>query len=975
MDRAGIVRQMKRDVLPWLALWAGFLLTGPLQAQTAKTPAAPSEKPPVMNPPLTQSLRTPRETLRTLYYSVMAYDFRPHLIDDAIACLELDDSQVRDQAEAAGLAIELETVLKELSVPLNAVPEKTSAETVAIYEGDGCAIALHRQADGLWRFDRCTVARIPAMYRTALSRHRDLRAEHKGLREGFTDASATMRHFLLDALGRDFYAAAQCLDLSGLPSDQREDHGPLLAQQLVCVIQRRGWTYFQEIPNQPGAPAYTWHTNRTGRIVLERVKQSDGSDAWLFSKQTIKNLPRMYQEALALKPDPRWVRLGIVIPFLPPEVTPATLKQRPPCVPEHLGSPRALLMGFFRAMDEAEANDARLVKAVEYLDLTGTPPADRPWLGGKLATKLEAVLRKLEIDLSTVPREWNAPPQVLGQNQGLRVEILRQRDGCWRFSQATVAQLPSLSQKLAALERADRERGNQHESARDTMATFLTAINCHDHELAATCLDLSDVTPAARDEVGPVLAFKLKYVIDRISRVYIQSVPDEPNGARYIFYRGERGRIVIARKADGPRKGHWLFSSETVARIEPMFREQFYAPVAKSLRGIDNVTRPTFWESPGIWLRNRLPACLQTPVGRLDLYQWAGLVLAAVTGWVVARLALARLYCLAGWQLKRCGSALTTGFLCQKMRPFTWIVTWWLFFRLLVFLDLPMAFTGVLIPLKKFSMAGFLGWLGFQLIDLVTAICTNSELLRPHRNLSEMLVPVLVRSLKGVVVILVITTVVYQVGTGDSMGHYLTGLGMAGLTVSLAAQDALKSFFGTLLLISERSFKLGDRIVIGSQEGVVEQVGFRSTRLRTPEGTLLTIPNSTIASTGIDNLGARSFRPYSTSVFIGYDTSFNQLALFRERLQAWLLQHPGIDREKADIAIQRFTEHGVELSLNLQLVAESGPEEQQVRDEINCEVLRLAQSMEIGLANSRKPLLEHLQEPSGAAAPPAIKAA
>src|SRR5262249_2783417 len=148
--------------------------------------------------------------------------------------------------------------------------------------------------------------------------------------------------------------------------------------------------------------------------------------------------------------------------------------------------------------------------------------SERKVAGSKLATKLESILRKLEIDLATVSDEWNAPPFQRGHRMGLDVEILRQRDGCWRFSQATVSKLPSLFDKLAAQSQSDKERTNQQESARDTMAMFLTAINSHDYEQAATCLDLDKIYPAARDEVGPVLAFKLKYVIDRIGRVYIQ---------------------------------------------------------------------------------------------------------------------------------------------------------------------------------------------------------------------------------------------------------------------------------------------------------------------------------------------------------------------------------------------------------------------------------------------------------------------
>src|SRR4029077_17052776 len=126
--------------------------------------------------------------------------------------------------------------------------------------------------------------------------------------------------------------------------------------------------------------------------------------------------------------------------------------------------------------------------------------------------------------------------------------------------------------------------------------------------------------------------------------------------------------------------------------------------------------------------------------------------------------------------------------------------------------------------------------LGWRLMDLTMAFYTTTDLLHPHRNLSDMVVPGSIRLGKAAVLLAVATYVIYQVGEIDLLGRFLTGLGIAGLAASLAAQDALKSFFGTLLLIGERAFKIGDHILVGGQEGVVVEVGFRSTRLRTGEG-------------------------------------------------------------------------------------------------------------------------------------------
>lgn len=733
---------------------------------------------------------TPWETLKTLYFSIIAYDLQPTLVNDAVACLEPTPDCADDFCEAARLAFELETVLRELCLPVEAAPESAIEDVVSICDTGGFKIGMRRQVDRTWRFDHDTVERIPTMYRLALVRHHDLQAQRTGLREEYTDPSATMRRFLIDSFAGDYYAAAQALDLSKLSIDERSERGPVLAQQLMFVIQRRGWIYFQEVPNHPEGPPYTWHVDGVGRVMLQRTHGCDGKDAWLFGKNTVKNLDKMYEAVRNQPPDPRYVQLGRVVPPIAAAVV-GQGQQRPASVPSHLGSPRAVLKGFFRAVDEAEADDKKLIAAIEYLDLEAMRAADRPTQGVKLAAKLDAVLRKLDIDLSAVADTWNAPPQPLGLRQGLKVELARRRDGSWRFSQATVEQIPQLFDKLAAQQQADRNRVGHLETARDTMVTFLGASNHHHDGRAARCLDLSALHPSACDTIGPVLAFKLKYVIDRIGRVYPEEIPDDPEGPRYVFHNGDLGRIVVARKADGAAKGKWLFSADTIEQIEPMFVAALGRPVDESLRGSFALREPDPWETPGIWLRLQLPPWAKAPVGSLELYQWAGLVLSLLVSRVAARLLMRVIEALAVWLLKRSGSVLTAAFVAAKARPLTWTCTGWLFFKLPALLDLPVLWLDTILPARTFLMAALLGWLGFQMIDLLMAIYTNSELLRPHRNLSDMIVPVCMRLTKGGVIVFILGYVVYQVGHGDSLVHFLTGLGAVGLAASLAAQDIL----------------------------------------------------------------------------------------------------------------------------------------------------------------------------------------
>jgi MscS family membrane protein len=388
------------------------------------------------------------------------------------------------------------------------------------------------------------------------------------------------------------------------------------------------------------------------------------------------------------------------------------------------------------------------------------------------------------------------------------------------------------------------------------MQSFLAAARRHNFDQAARCLNLTDIPGSAREELGPVLAVKLQYVLDRIGRIYIEEIPDAAEAPRFILYRGELGRIILDRRAEDPDKGQWQFSPETVQGVEKMF-------VAVRGRTVDSEAGETpvvvrFADAPGPWLRLHLPEMLQKKAGFLDLYQWPGLLIALFASWAVAWLMMSVVSRSIAWLLHRSGSALTFSFVAKRLRPLTWLATVYVFFQVLEGLDLRVGLASKLFAVEKFLLAGLLGWLGFRILDLAMGIYTNAELFRPHRSLSDMIVPVSVRMGKALLLLGVATYVIYEVGEIDLLGRFLTGLGVAGLAASLAAQDAMKSYFGTLLLIGERVFKIGDRITVNGNQGVVEQVGFRSTRLRTKSGSLLTVPNSVIAAAAIENLSTNA---------------------------------------------------------------------------------------------------------------------
>ena len=125
----------------------------------------------------------------------------------------------------------------------------------------------------------------------------------------------------------------------------------------------------------------------------------------------------------------------------------------------------------------------------------------------------------------------------------------------------------------------------------------------------------------------------------------------------------------------------------------------------------------------------------------------------------------------------------------------------------------------------------------------------------------------------------------------------IASLGVGGLAIALAGQDAIKNFFGSLIIMADKPFKLGERIVVDGHDGPVESVGFRSTRIRTLEGHLVTIPNGELANKSIKNIGKRPYIRRLFNVKITYDTPPEKVDRALEIIKDILKDHEGMDSE------------------------------------------------------------------------------
>ncbi|RKY62810.1 MAG: mechanosensitive ion channel family protein [Candidatus Latescibacterota bacterium] len=181
-----------------------------------------------------------------------------------------------------------------------------------------------------------------------------------------------------------------------------------------------------------------------------------------------------------------------------------------------------------------------------------------------------------------------------------------------------------------------------------------------------------------------------------------------------------------------------------------------------------------------------------------------------------------------------------------------------------------------------------LGWAGYRLVD-VLEVFLRKLTSKTRTQLDDQLVPIIRKALRIFVVIVVVLFIAQNIFRWD-VGALLAGLGIGGLAFALAARDMLANFFGSVTIFTDRPFQMGERIKLQNYDGVVEQVGFRSTRIRTLDGHLVTIPNSLVANSTVENIGRRPYIRRVMNVTVTYDTSPEKLTraveIIREMLDA-----------------------------------------------------------------------------------------
>lgn len=210
-------------------------------------------------------------------------------------------------------------------------------------------------------------------------------------------------------------------------------------------------------------------------------------------------------------------------------------------------------------------------------------------------------------------------------------------------------------------------------------------------------------------------------------------------------------------------------------------------------------------------------------------------------------------------------------------------------------------------------------------------------------KIDEILIPFLSRTVQFIIAAISLT-IILQIFDYEISG-LITGLGIGGLAVSLAARDALANLFGGIILITEKPFTIGDWVKTPSVEGTVEDISFRSTKVRTFAQALVTVPNATLVNEPITNWSKMGKRQITFHLGLTYDTSKEKIELVVEKIRELLKNHPEIHQETIFVNVEHYTDFGFEILLYFFTKTTVWGEYLDIREEINLRILDIIEEV------------------------------
>jgi MscS family membrane protein len=463
----------------------------------------------------------------------------------------------------------------------------------------------------------------------------------------------------------------------------------------------------------------------------------------------------------------------------------------------------------------------------------------------------------------------------------------------------------------AAEQKPAAEQSNQpvdplgRDTPRGTVMGFLGVAAKQDFALAASYLDLRRIPRSRRDRTGEEIARQLKLVLDRGSRIERMELSNEPSGDLKDGLAPEQEQVgvvqvddkdvdILLTRVDEPKKASiWLFSSDFVTQVPKL-------AAAFGRNGLESIL-------PEVLVKVR--------VFDVALWQWIAMALLVPALLLLSRLiAVGAVYAIAlvvpaARQGRRVRRVLDLG-----VGPFSLILTVAGFAIVTFLLSVSLLARQYMTSVEALLVLAAVTWFLLRMID-VSAEATMGSLLKRGRTAALSIVPLGRRTGKVILIALALLFAFGELGFNVSAG--LAAVGVGGVAIALAAQKTLENFFGSVALIADQPVNVGDFCRFGDTLGTIEDIGMRSTRIRTLERTVVSVPNAEFSSIRLENFGKRDRFWFRPAIGLRYETTPDQIRYVLVETRSVLYAHPKVDPDPARVRFVGFGDY----SLNIEVFA------------------------------------------------------
>ena len=457
---------------------------------------------------------------------------------------------------------------------------------------------------------------------------------------------------------------------------------------------------------------------------------------------------------------------------------------------------------------------------------------------------------------------------------------------------------------------------------------FLQADSYEPKKAAKTILGLSEIAAIKK-------AIKIKQVLDgKGLYVDVNKIPTNPNHKdsigyssyfKYVLFPQRMPDIYLEKTGE-----NWYFSSETVVKIESLYKEVYPWYVQK--------------------IQNIIPVSGHKKIIGIELWQFIGFLIMLALGYLIF-LIVKRI---AFFILRRIQHQITKNtnlevnkVLKKLAHPISLLVS--------------VAFADKIAPSLQFGLEIntwiFLGlniaktifwiYVFLKLVQVVMFIYGQFAE-KSHGKLDDQLVPILNSFFTGLVIVIGIFRLLILFGVDATT--MLAGATIGGLAVALASQDTVRNLIGTIMIFLDKPFHIEDWIEAGEVVGTVEKVGFRSTSVRAADTSVYQIPNSKLSEIVINNKGLRLFRRYNTNLGLRYDTPPELIEAFVKGVREIIIAHPETRSDSFNVEFTGFGDSALLVMVNVYFKSLAWGIEQSSKHRLHIAIVKLAKELGVDFA-------------------------